>query len=76
MDDLTLILDYVGRSWVPPEVHEAAQRLRRAPRLEVGETGLGRGLVPADDGQYLELRKRPEMNSAQQRFVNPFVAPV
>ena len=55
MSDLDQVLRYLERSWMPPDVKAAYDRLCRGQRYAPDWTGLGYGMVPKPDGSYLKI---------------------
>lgn len=51
-DDLTLVLDYVGRSWTPPDVKDACDRLRRQGELARAEIARLRARLNSDAAYF------------------------
>lgn len=56
--DLASLLAYVERQYQPPALAEVFDRLRAAKpavRVDIGETGLGSGMVANPNGRYVRV---------------------
>lgn len=52
-DDRDLIVEFLSRQWLPPDVKLAYDRLRDAERCDLQETGLGVSIVATPSGRLL-----------------------